>query len=67
MEDRSPEIVHITRQELEELADMAAENAYTKAKNELYIEIGRSVTDKFFLVLGAIILWLYLYFNGKTV
>lgn len=65
MDGPKPEIVRITREELEELANMAAEKAFTHAKDQFYLEVGRSVTDKVFIFVGTVFIALYLYFTGK--
>lgn len=52
---------------IEQIAEKAAEKAIKKLTKHVYQEVGRSVISKFFYIVGACSLGLYLWLKSKGV
>lgn len=61
--ERRSDPPHLTEEQIEEIAEKAAEVALQK----VYTEIGKSVVKKFLWVVGAAAMSVYMYFKGKGV
>ena len=48
-----------------EIAEAAAEKAVQKMTTDIYAAIGKGVTRKFLVLLGAVVVGLWLFLNGK--
>jgi hypothetical protein len=56
----------VTDAEISKIADLAAEKAVDKALQRMYVEIGRNVLKRAFLVIGIgiVALWIWLGNHG---
>ena len=57
--------VPLTDEQIEEIAEAAAEKAVQKMTTDIYAAIGKGVTRKFLVLLGAVVVGLWLFLNGK--
>lgn len=55
----------LTEEQIEEIAERAAERAMKKLADHMYKEVGRSVVNKFFWVVGIISVGMYLWLKQK--
>lgn len=63
--DQERRVLSVTKEQLEEVAEMAAERVFEKATYHFYAQIGKGVVDKFLVVVGMGIVALYMYFSSK--
>ena len=49
---------------IEEIAERAAEKAVEKITSRFYMEVGKSVMQKFYVIIGSLAVGLF--FNGQT-
>ena len=47
-------VTSLSRQQIEEIAEIAAERAIEKMKTELYIEVGRGIVSRSLIILGFV-------------
>lgn len=45
---------HLTEEQMEEIADRAAEKAVAKMTGKMYQEVGKTVVGKFFWIVGLL-------------
>lgn len=64
---RTADCQTLTDTTIEQIAEKAAEKAIEKLTNHVYQEVGRSVISKFFYIVGACSLGLYLWLKSKGV
>lgn len=57
----------LTDQQIEEIAERAAERAMKKLTDHMYKEVGRGVVNKLFWIIGVISVGLYLWLRQKGV
>lgn len=61
--------VHLTREEIEQIAKEAAAAAlsegFNKITTDVYASIGRGVVKKFFVIIGALVVGAWAYFSVK--
>ena len=62
-----PAKVTLDDDELERIAERAAEKAIIKLTDHIYHEVGKSVISKFVYIVGACSLGLYLWLKSKGV
>lgn len=55
----------LTEEQIEEIAERAAERAMKKLTDHMYKEVGRSVVSKLFWIIGVISVGLYLWLRQK--
>lgn len=60
-----PDFAPLTEEQIEEIAERAAERAMKKLTDHMYKEVGRSVVNKFFWVVGIISVGMYLWLKQK--
>lgn len=57
----------LTEEQIEEIAERAAERAMKKLTDHMYKEVGRGVVSKLFWIIGVISVGLYLWLKQKGV
>lgn len=57
----------LTEEQIEEIAERAAERAMKKLTDHMYKEVGRGVVNKLFWIIGVISVGLYLWLKQKGV
>ena len=57
----------LTEEQIEEIAERAAERAMRKLTDHMYKEVGRGVVSKLFWIIGVISVGLYLWLKQKGV
>lgn len=57
----------LTEEQIEEIAERAAERAMRKLTDHMYKEVGRGVVNKLFWIIGVISVGLYLWLKQKGV
>jgi hypothetical protein len=55
----------LTEEQIEEIAERAAERAMAKLTDHMYKQVGKSVVNKLFWVVGVISVGLYLWLKQK--
>ena len=60
-----PDFAPLTEEQIEEIAERAAERAMKKLTDHMYKEVGRSVVNKFFWIVGIISVGMYLWLKQK--
>lgn len=55
----------LTEEQIEEIAERAAERAMKKLTDHMYKEVGRGVVNKLFWIVGVISVGLYLWLKQK--
>lgn len=55
----------LTEEQIEEIAERAAERAMKKLTDHMYKEVGRSVINKLFWIVGVISVGLYMWLKQK--
>lgn len=60
-----PDFAPFTEEQIEEIAERAAERAMKKLTDHMYKEVGRSVVNKFFWIVGVISVGMYLWLKQK--
>lgn len=55
----------MTEEQIEEIAERAAEKAVTKLTDHMYKQVGKSVVNKLFWIVGVISVGLYLWLKQK--
>lgn len=53
--ERRKQAVQLTDEQIEEIAEKAAENAVEKMTNQIYLEVGKGVVKKALYLIGAFI------------
>jgi predicted thioredoxin/glutaredoxin len=61
------DFAHLTEEQIEEIAERAAERAMKKLTDHMYKEVGRGVVNKLFWIIGVISVGLYLWLKQKGV
>lgn len=56
---------YLSADQVDEIAEKAAEKAVVKMTNRLYRQVGKSVVEKFLAVIGIIVIALYVWMSGK--
>jgi hypothetical protein len=57
----------LTEDQIEEIAERAAERAMQKLTDHMYKQVGKSVVSKFFWIVGVISVGLYLWLKHKGI
>jgi hypothetical protein len=57
----------LTEDQIEEIAERAAERAMQKLTDHMYKQVGKSVVGKFFWIVGVISVGLYLWLKHKGI
>jgi len=55
----------LTEEQIEEIAERAAERAMKKLTDHMYKEVGRGVVNKLFWIVGVISVGLYMWLKQK--
>ena len=63
--DSKSDFVPLTEEQIEEIAERAAERAMKKLTDHMYKEVGRSVVNKLFWIVGVISVGLYMWLKQK--
>ena len=58
-------ITSMTDQEIEEIAERAAEKAIAKITDHLYQQVGRTVTEKFVWLIGLVTVGAFIWLQSK--
>jgi hypothetical protein len=58
---------NLTEEQIEQIAEKAAEKAIEKLTSHVYKEVGKSVVSKFFYLVGACAIGLYLWLKSKGI
>lgn len=64
IEDRRVTVT-LTDEEIEMIAEKAAQKAVARMTNDLYREVGRGVVNKFFWIVGLSTIGVYVYLQQK--
>lgn len=62
-ERRSP--ITISEEQLDEIAERAAEKAISKLTDHVYLQVGRSVVNKLLWIIGAVFAGGYIWLHSK--
>jgi hypothetical protein len=57
--------LNLTEDQIEEIAERAAERAMAKLTDHMYKQVGKSVVSKLFWIVGVISVGLYLWLKQK--
>ena len=60
-----PNFSPLTEEQIEEIAERAANKAVARLTDHVYREVGKNVVEKFVYVVGAISVALFLWLQGK--
>lgn len=63
--DSKSDFVPLTEEQIEEIAERAAERAMKKLTDHMYKEVGRGVVNKLFWIVGVISVGLYMWLKQK--
>lgn len=66
-QNQLPSASTLTEEQIEEIAERAAERAMKKLTDHMYKEVGRGVVNKLFWIIGVISVGLYLWLKQKGV
>jgi uncharacterized hydantoinase/oxoprolinase family protein len=58
---------NLDEKQIEEIAEKAAQKAIEKLTTHIYQEVGKSIISKFFYIVGACSLGIYLWLKSKGV
>lgn len=58
---------NLTEEQIDQIAEKAAEKAIEKLTTHVYQEVGKSVVSKLFYIIGACAVGLYLFLKSKGV
>jgi tetrahydromethanopterin S-methyltransferase subunit G len=65
VERRGPPPVTLTEDQLDEIANRAADRAVEKITTHVYQQVGKSVLNKLLWIIGALSTAAYLYFHNR--